>query len=320
MANDYIYAVARIRSRELALFDEAFMEELLNAQDEAHCLQMLNEHGWGESGMTAEEIFAGEEKKIWDLMKELVGDLSVFDVFLYENDFHNLKAAVKEVCLEGTHEGIFMDGGTVDPETMMTALREQNYKELPEWMQDAAKEAMELLLTTRDGQLCDCIIDRACLEAVQKAGRATDSEIMALYGELKSASGDINIAYRAGAAGKDKAFLNRALAETKTLDKASLAQAAVEGREALFNYLRSTPYSDAVQEMEESPAALERWADNLMMRRIRPQIQNSFGIDPLVAYVLARRNEIKTVRIILTGKRNEMPEEVIRGRIRETYV
>ena len=41
---------------------------------------------------------------------------------------------------------------------------------------------------------------------------------------------------------------------------------------------------------------------------------------PLVAYVLARENEIKTVRIILSGKANNLPEDSIRERVREMYV
>ena len=40
----------------------------------------------------------------------------------------------------------------------------------------------------------------------------------------------------------------------------------------------------------------------------------------MVAYQLARENEIKTVRIILTGKQNEFPDEAIRERVREMYV
>ena len=47
---------------------------------------------------------------------------------------------------------------------------------------------------------------------------------------------------------------------------------------------------------------------------------NSFSVGPLVAYVLARENEIKTVRIIRTGKQNDFPDEAIRERIREMYV
>ena len=53
---------------------------------------------------------------------------------------------------------------------------------------------------------------------------------------------------------------------------------------------------------------------------MRPEIHNPFGIGPLAAYLIARENEIKTVRIILSGKLNELPEESIRERVREMYV
>ena len=67
-------------------------------------------------------------------------------------------------------------------------------------------------------------------------------------------------------------------------------------------------------------SAFERWCDNQIIETIRPQLYNSFSLGPLVAYVLARENEIKTVRIILTGKRSGLPEEFIRERAREMYV
>jgi V/A-type H+-transporting ATPase subunit C len=41
---------------------------------------------------------------------------------------------------------------------------------------------------------------------------------------------------------------------------------------------------------------------------------------PIIAYYLARQNEIRTVRIILTAKANDFPEEAIRERVREMYV
>ena len=60
--------------------------------------------------------------------------------------------------------------------------------------------------------------------------------------------------------------------------------------------------------------------DNKMTDSMRSQKYESFSVGPLLAYLLARQNEIKTVRIILTGKQNEFPDEAIRERIREMYV
>ena len=57
-----------------------------------------------------------------------------------------------------------------------------------------------------------------------------------------------------------------------------------------------------------------------MIETIRPEIHNPFGIGPVAAYILARENEIKTVRIILAAKRNNLPEEMLRERVRAMYV
>ena len=72
--------------------------------------------------------------------------------------------------------------------------------------------------------------------------------------------------------------------------------------------------------MRESPSAFERWCDNRIIETMQPQKYNAFSVGPLIAYVIARENEIKTVRIILTGKQNDLPEESIRERVREMYV
>lgn len=56
--------------------------------------------------------------------------------------------------------------------------------------------------------------------------------------------------------------------------------------------------------MRESPSAFERYCDNQLIELIKPQKSNYFGLEPIAAYLLARENEIKTVRLILYGKRS----------------
>ena len=88
----------------------------------------------------------------------------------------------------------------------------------------------------------------------------------------------------------------------------------------MIAYLDHTAYADAIEELSQSVASFERWCDNRMIETIKPQIHNPFGIGPIAAYILARDNEIKTVRIILAAKRNSLPEEMLRERVREMYV
>jgi V/A-type H+-transporting ATPase subunit C len=131
---------------------------------------------------------------------------------------------------------------------------------------------------------------------------------------------DIKIALRCARVGKSLDFIRRALAECKTLNVNELARAAAGGEENLISFLSESMYKDAVPAIEESLSAFERWYDNRIMDSMRPQKYVTFSVGPLVAYVLARENEIKTVGIILSGKANQLPEESIRGRVREMYV
>ena len=93
--NQYLYEVARIRTKELSLLSADFFEQLLSAPDYEACIRLLREKGWEGGRDDWEEMLAKEREKTWKLMEELVGDTSVFDVFLYGNDYSNLKAAVK---------------------------------------------------------------------------------------------------------------------------------------------------------------------------------------------------------------------------------
>ena len=100
----------------------------------------------------------------------------------------------------------------------------------------------------------------------------------------------------------------------------ALAQAAAQGEEELTAYLAGTPYAETAKALEESFSTFERRCDNLLIEEIRPQKYNPFTISPLAAYVLARENEVKCVRVILSGKRNGLSEQSIREKVRETYV
>ena len=321
MAEQYIYAVARVRSRELSLLNESVIAQLCAASNEEDCLRILNERGWGNPDLPSEKMFAEEQKKTWDFIRELVPDqMQIFDVFRLAGDYHNLKAAIKESCIDGTHPGIYQDDGTLDPAVIERAMAESDYEALPEPMRECAREAKETLLQTRDGQLCDAIIDRAALEAIRKAGEATGEKLLSDYGELICATGDIKIAIRCARTGKDRQFLMKALAPCRSLDIDLLADASASGTDAVCAYLEHTEYADAIDELKQSVASFERWCDNRMIETTRPEIHNPFGIGPVAAYILARENEISTVRIILAAKRNDLPEEMLRERVRAMYV
>lgn len=320
--NQYAYAVARIRSKELSLLTRQDIGQMMSLKSYEECLRFLFDKGWGEgeSGLSAEKLLSFEMEKTWTLVRELVGDAPELDAFLYKNDYHNLKVAIKSVLTGADPEQLYLPRGTVDTALFTQAVKAHDFSLLPERMRAPAEEAYDLLLRVHDGQLCDVVLDRAALTAIEKAGRASKEAILLRYAELTVAAADIKIAVRAAKTGKSPDFFARALAECSTLDTGSLTAAALKGGEALDAYLSCTEYAGAAEALKKSPSAFEKWFDDRLMELISGQKSNPFTIGPMVAYLLARENEIKTVRILLSGKLNGLKETSIRERLREMYV
>lgn len=322
MSEQYTYAVARIRALEVSLFSNSTIDQLIACQGYDQCLQFLEEKGWGdnETSGNAEAILTREEEKIWEVVKELSIDMKNFDVLSYPKLYHNLKAAVKEVCTEEKNRHIYYEDVSIPGSAMLEIVSERDFGKLPAHMQGAAQEAYETLLHTKDGQLCDVIIDRAALDAIYQAGKASDVAIIRDYAESTVAVADIKIAVRSQKTAKSIEFMKRAMAECKSVSVDQLSKAALAGADAISEYLVGTAYAEGAEALRTSPSAFERWCDNRIIQTISPQKYNAFTIGPVIAYVIARQNEIKTVRIILSGKLNELPDDSIRERVREMYV
>ena len=319
---DYVYAVARIRVKEKMLLSDADVSQMAGMKDEEEVMGFLSQKGWGDTSEKedTEKFLEKEKDKTWALMKELKIDPSVFSVLAYPNLYHNLKAGIKTICTAIDYEGIFYENTEYDKKRMLEILKEKNYKALPKHMENVAAEAMDVMLKTRDGQKCDILVDRACLMAMQKAVRNVKSPLIRSYVKSTVAVANIRIAARAQKTGKNIRFLQEALAPCEALDVNALAMAAAGEKEALLTYLDGHGFHEAAEALRESSSAFERWCDNRLIEEIQPEKRNSFSIGPVVAYYLARENEIKTVRIILTAKNNGFSEEETRERVRKMYV
>ena len=322
MQQDFTYAVARIRFKETQLLSDSDLDRLLAAKDTDEAMRLLRDKGWGDnsSDTDLEALLSLEETKLWDFVKETVSEESDLYFLKAPDDFHNVKVSVKCITRDVKPEGLFLYNSVVEPEKVFDYIQKREYGELPEFLQDVAKEAMTTLLQTSDGQLCDIIVDKACMDYVYSLGKESDNEIIRLYCELYVASADIKIAVRCAKTGKQLDFIKRALAECDTLDVKKLAAAAYEGYDAILNYLSTTEYSSAVDAIRTSMSAFEKWCDDYLTTVMKPQKWEPFGIGPIVAYIIARRNELKAVRMIFSAKTNNLPEDTVKERLRSMYV
>ncbi|MDR2687307.1 MAG: V-type ATPase subunit [Oscillospiraceae bacterium] len=70
----------------------------------------------------------------------------------------------------------------------------------------------------------------------------------------------------------------------------------------------------------KSSAAFEKQCDDALIEYALPAKWKHFGVEPVAAYWLAREAEVKNVRIAMACRRNGVPAEEIRERVRLLYV
>lgn len=336
---DYIYAVSRIRVKEKSLLTDADIQAMTAMDTEQDVMEYLKARGWGgeSADASAEEMLAAEERRMMDVILDLGLDQETLDILSYPRLFHNLKTGIQEITTSESHVKAFYDMPDFDREKVENILKKHDFDELPEMMRDVAQRALEVMLKTRDGQIVDTMVDRVCMESMTESAEHAHNRLLRRYIELTNALTDIRIAVRGRKMKKPRDYFENALAATELLDVKQLADAAsapekVPGAgenvsaaadnadDPLYRYLKRAGFEKAVEALKESPASFERWCDDELIDLIRPMRTVNESVGPVLAYYLARENEIKTVRIILTAKANDFPEEVIAERARKMYV
>ena len=307
---EYAYAVAYIKTLENKMLTRADIEGVINAQDTESAMRLLRERGW--EGDTPEQLLKNELERSWSAAYEVCPEEAPIDILMYENDFHNLKTVLKAQVAGADQHGMTLSPSLVEPEQLALAVRDGDFSELPEFIRGAAEEGYRLLTTTMDGQLAEIYIDKCEHTAVLERARSEKDEFLIGWAELLAELANMKIAWRASAVGKSREFIENALVPTASAER--MLRAAVEGN---VPEVIAARFSDADV---SSVGAFERWCDNKKLAYAKKAKAQSFGFQPILAFLVGKSFEIQAVRIILSCKANGVEEQIIRERLRDMYV
>ena len=318
---EYAFAVARIRSNENKLLSSATVESAITASDYNEALRVFSDSGYADfSSGDEDKILSEKQREAFELIYSSAPDKKCIDFLIVKNDFHNFKAILKCMVQNKHCEDLLLTPSMVDTKLAVKAITEKQFDRLPAEFKDAVERAYDVLVTTLDGQLCDIILDKACLEMTVKLAKESGDEFSVLLANKMTALYDIKIALRCMRTGKDEQFVNSCLAKCDVLDTSRLAEAALGGEDALAEYVKFLSFPTLAACIGSSYAAFEREMDDILIESLKDAKYRCLGMAPLAAYYFAVENEIKTVRIILSCKKNGMSNETIRERVRKLYV
>lgn len=322
MALSYEFSIGSVRAREKQLLGKADIEQLLSMKDEADIITFLKDKGYPE-GETVSEMLDLSKTKMWDYIRSVAPEMSVFEPFYLQNDIHNFKTILKGVMFKKEFSNFLIRPYTIEPEIMKNSIENRKFDKLPEWLAGAADKAYELLAHTKDARLSDAAVDRALMERVIIASKSLKSSFLEKYFNTFIFYANIKIALRASKAKTTMEYLDLALCECDGFDKDKTKKMIMSGPDNLIKYLEGiSNYSCkiAVSLYKEKPSEFERFADNKLMMIAKEMCRlSNEGPEPLFGYYIGCEYERRTVSIISNGVRTNTPPEKIRERLRETY-
>lgn len=319
--NEYAYAVARIRANEVNLLTPAETEQLISAESYEAALRLLGDKGWHTDGVGHDYAPMLEEhvNAAWQLLKESAPDASLLDALVINNDFFNLKAALKAKLSDLDPSDYVVKPSVWDPAEIIGYVERNELDSLPECMRDCAQAAYDAIVKLESGRLADTAIDTAALKTRKQFAEKSGSGLLMKEVELSCAAADIKTALRCASADRTAQYIKNALCPCESLNSDELIHAAFEGVDAVADMLANTELGSLADSLKEGLTAFEKKCDELSAQQMTEAKYTAFGPDPLAAYYNAVETETKNVRVILSAKLNGFSAETIRARVREVY-
>ena len=297
--------------------------------DDAIKILLELDYGDGDENISAlgfEALLSRELVKTYDIVLSMVPEQAYFEFLLYPNDYHNVKTLLKAEFLGIGANELLIDAGTIPADALTDMVRNRDWLSMREDMAHGIQDALEVYAATQDPQEVDLILDKACYSDMSLLAAELGREFISAYLALKIDVINLITFIRAKEMNKPRDFFAKVFIEEGNIpDKVFLGgydEPAEQFAEKLAIYgLRDVLLEGANMIRETGRfTALEKLCDNFLLASLEDAKYIASGIEPLIAYLTAKESEIKTVRIIMAGKLAGISNELIRERLRSTYV
>ncbi|MFQ5646436.1 MAG: V-type ATPase subunit [bacterium] len=322
----YTHAVGYVRALEVKLLKQSYLNRLSDASNTNDLLKILQETSYGESFHDAsglsryERVFTKELKEVYDLISSISPEPELIDIIKQRYDFHNVKVFLKSRVLGENPEDSISPLGTVDPDLIRQALEKEDLSLLPDFLQQAAREVEGWSENADDLLRLSLYLDKAYYRAARK--RADRSGVLFLRNLIGARIDLTNIRtiVRLSRMKADRKLLGEALIDGGLIDLDSLQSVGSGDLESLPGWLSLFPYEDIEEGIHEylKSGSLTELEVKIMMFFCQYAEQAglvAMGVEPLLAYLLAKETEIAALRMTLVGKLNDLSAETIKNRL-----
>ncbi|NLW56543.1 MAG: hypothetical protein GX050_08020 [Firmicutes bacterium] len=309
---DYAYAVGRIRVLETKLLPLGFFERLLTTPTVEESVRMLSETEYAsrETAGDFEDILEEQLGQLYQFLREQTADAPELLVFLQRWDVHNLKLLV-------------VAAGRGQPSKLglipFAELKKMVDGSLPSAL---PKEINEVLADLPEyGPAQAAAFDRAYYRYGRRILEKS-SKLLGAYWRARRDLLNLQIFLRLRKSGAPVEEFELFMVEPGYIERERWVENYTQSSLSLASLVNNTPYAHLGRDEEVINALpiLEREIDNFLLEQIKEAKSIPLGIEPVIGYLLAKEREILNLRFVFAGKKNKLPVETGRGRLRNVYI
>ncbi len=319
----YAFETAQVRALETRMLPAATLLDMANAEnfDQAADLLAAGEyalpHG-GKDFAELENILQLRRSAVRGLFAELMIDKPVVELFRTRDDFANLRLALRRTLTEKPLGTDYSGDGNVSPEIFEEVFEQENYELLPHYMRRAIEQAVVAYYQDKDIRRIDYAIDS--VQAQYNLTTARRLMSLFLLGLFRIQIDLTNIRTMLRLKFTESEYRNVFLGGGYV--KFDRLEHGLElGYESVGQLFFATPYYQLIETgagyltSDKSFLKLERRCEDYLTGFLKTTAQITAGPQPIIAYLLMKENEIRTVRLILTAKKNSLDTKLILDRI-----
>jgi len=318
----YTAQSAQVRVMEMQLLTRATLLDMANAPDFAAAVGSLGSGDYALPGNPrfddVQTLLLEKRAAVRELFAEWMLDESVVALFKSRDDFANLRLALRRVLTDRPVGSDYSAEGNVAPEVLEQVFEEENYALFPDYLAAVTEEAILAYYQDKKIPQIDHIIDRYEAEykiaQAQQIGEAFLLNLFRLQIDLSNIRTVLRLKHI-------DAEQRNVLLPSGFIETDRLRQALELGYDALGQLFFPTPYHRIVDvaagylASDESFLKAEQQCEEYLTGYLKSTAQITAGPQPIIAYLLLKEQEIRTVRLILTAKKNLLDTKLILDRI-----
>ena len=328
MQGNFSFAIARIRSLESKSLNAEKMSRILDAKTTEDAFKVLQEVGYGGTIATKDydALIEAEERATHVFLKEVSGDDAFLNSFLQKFDYHNAK-----VCMKAKYgkvenfESFLYDTGKIDAGVMKDSIFTDHYELFDERMRKCLQRIdMEFATQGQSPRMVDWLLDQAYFGELDDIAHRYRNATVQKYLQAVADFDNILLFLRLKAIHLSTNTILSQRMPGGVLTDSELLAAADGSTEAFLDKIRYTPYIDCIRTVAEyiakgSLTELEVARDRYLLKILSAEKNDSFSVIPVAYYYLQKTLEANELRMIFTGKVNQIDGEILQRKLRKMY-